>query len=321
MTYKRRGRPFRISLIYGFNLARQLDGTMDKGPRYGSYCLTARRVHAAWGTVAEWRWPQPHNPVRWPPDEPPGLDRIARFNRIRSHFRIRSAYDAKICLWRAGPFGFSVPITRQWRRTADGLIAIPSNPGEFEEAGHAVTAVAYDDRTRLFKFINSWGPDWGERGMGYLPYQYFETYVSDAWFECPMRLGHWLPDPTPEGFAQEVRIFVNALTHLCATIDLWNTVDDIRIGWCFMTRRDGYLDVEDYFLRPGFHGSDHQAQLTHMVIALAKQLNLRLRVWVAHADRRSSATNFANVQDFLRSTGINVRPSPCTWAAYVGEAK
>src|SRR5665213_875569 len=206
---------------------------MNKGPRYGSYCLTAKRVHAGWGCVAEWRWPQPRKPVVWPPIEPPGLDRIARFNRIRSHFRIRSVHDAKVCLWRAGPFVFSVPITPQWRKCPDGLIALPSDRGEFEALQHAMTAVAYDDNTRLFTFINSWGTEWGDGGMGYLPYEYFEAYLSDAWFDCPMRLGRWLPAPTPESYAEEVRMFVNALNHVCATIDLWDTTEDIRIGWCF----------------------------------------------------------------------------------------
>jgi hypothetical protein len=316
MTYKRRRRPFITSRMYGFNLARQLDGTMDKGPRYGSYVLTVRRVHAGWGCVAEWRWPRP---VVWPPQEPPGLDRSARFNRHRSHFRVRDLHDAKMCLWRAGPFGFAVPITRQWRKAPAGVITLPRDRSEFEEAQHAVTAVQYDDRTRLIKFMNCWGSEWGDGGLGYLPYEYFEAYVSDAWFESPMGLGHWLPAPTPEGFCRERRIFINALGHPCGTIDIWNTTDDIRIGWCFMTYRDGYLDVEDYFLRPGFHGSGHQVELTRAIINFAR--GLKLRVWVPHADCLSSATNFANLQDFLRSTAINVRPSPRTWAAYVGEAK
>ena len=276
---------------------------------------------AGWGCVAEWRWPQPRKPVVWPPNEPPGLDRIARFNRTRAHFRIRSVSDAKVCLWRAGPFGFSVPITGQWRIAPNGVIALPRDRGEFEDLGHAVTAVQYDDRTRLFKFINSWGPDWGEGGMGYLPYEYFDAYVSDAWFESPMKLGHWLPVPTPERFAKEVRSFVNALNHLCVAIDLWDTIDDIRIGWCFMTFRDGYLDVEDYFLRPGFHGTDHQVQLARSVSDVVSQQDLPLRVWVAHADYHPNATNVENVRDFLRSTGITVRRSPHTWAAYVGETQ
>src|SRR6266478_2762034 len=42
-------RPYRPSRMYGFVRARQLDGTMEKGSRHGSYCLTAARVMMGWG--------------------------------------------------------------------------------------------------------------------------------------------------------------------------------------------------------------------------------------------------------------------------------
>jgi hypothetical protein len=66
--YKRRPwRPFRPRLTYGFVRARQLDGTMEKGSRHGSHCLTAARVSMGWGMVAETRWPYPLGKVAWPP--------------------------------------------------------------------------------------------------------------------------------------------------------------------------------------------------------------------------------------------------------------
>ena len=33
-----------------------------------------------------------------------------------------------------------------------------------------------------------------------------------------------------------------------------------------MTYRDGYLDIEDFFLKPGFYGSGHQSRLTRAVL-------------------------------------------------------
>lgn len=316
---RRRLRVWRTSPMYGFNLARQLDGTMDRGPRYGSHCLTAARVRAGWGCVAYWRWPYPRRGKgTWPPTEPPGLDALARYNRVFSHFRVRSLYDARACLSRAGVFEFSLPMTRAWRAAPNGLIPMPTNDGEFVEQ-HAVTAAGYDDRTRLIKFVNNWGIHWGDNGIGYLPYEYFETYLSDAWFSWPMLRGHWLPDPTPKGYCRRLKILINGLGHPCAIIDLWNITEDIRIGWCFMTLRDGYLDIEDYFLRPGASERNHHRYLARSVIDFAADQGLRLRIWVAHADYNSCATNFQNLQDLLRETGINVRRSPVRWSAYVGE--
>ena len=45
---------------------------------------------------------------------------------------------------------------------------------------HGVCLVGWDDATKNFKFINSWGTQWGQGGYGYLPYSYIENgYVSN----------------------------------------------------------------------------------------------------------------------------------------------
>lgn len=37
---------------------------------------------------------------------------------------------------------------------------------------HAITLTGYDDEFKSFKFINSWGEDWGDRGYGYISYDF-----------------------------------------------------------------------------------------------------------------------------------------------------
>ncbi len=300
MTYNRRGRPFKISRLYGFNKSRQLDGTMSEGSQYGTYCLTAARVSAGWGSVAEHRWPYPRGNVTWPPDEPAGLDKIARFNRTFSHFRVRSIHDARTFIAFGGPFTFSVPITSAWQRASGGAIPMPRNAGEFVE-DHAICAVGYDDQTQLLTFVNSWGANWGDGGFGFLPYKYFEAYLSDAWFRFPTRLGRWRPDQANDDFVQRRSIFRNVLGYSCAVIDLWNFKDDIRIAWSFITHRDGCLDIEDFFVRPEFYASTHQSRLTKAVIDFAAEQGLPIRLWIARADLRSRAANFRTINDFLRA--------------------
>lgn len=39
------------------------------------------------------------------------------------------------------------------------------------DSGHAVTLVGYNERGQYFKFINSWGTGWGDRGYGRISYQ------------------------------------------------------------------------------------------------------------------------------------------------------
>lgn len=58
---------------------------------------------------------------------------------------------------------------------------IPNKNGSII-GGHAVLLVGYDDSKQLFKFKNSWGTGWGDKGYGYLPYEYYLSGdLFDLW--------------------------------------------------------------------------------------------------------------------------------------------
>jgi hypothetical protein len=47
--------------------------------------------------------------------------------------------------------------------------------------GHALLVVGYDEGTRRFKFVNSWGAGWGERGFAYLSYDFMQQRAWEGW--------------------------------------------------------------------------------------------------------------------------------------------
>lgn len=62
-----------------------------------------------------------------------------------------------------------------------GNIPLPST-GSTIIGGHAVCFVGYDDSKQVFKFKNSWGSSWGDKGYGYLPYKYLlNGELFDLW--------------------------------------------------------------------------------------------------------------------------------------------
>jgi C1A family cysteine protease len=77
-------------------------------------------------------------------------------------------------------------------------------PGEHEkvEGGHAIVAVGYDDAMKIansdagvssqgaFLIRNSWGASWGDKGYGWLPYDYVTKGIADDWWT--LIKGEWV---------------------------------------------------------------------------------------------------------------------------------
>jgi len=54
--------------------------------------------------------------------------------------------------------------------------------------GHAMCVIGYDDRLEggAFQIMNSWGPEWGQNGLGYVRYGDFKKFVREAYGIDPM---------------------------------------------------------------------------------------------------------------------------------------
>lgn len=81
-------------------------------------------------------------------------------------------------------FGIMVYSSFESRRTTEtGEVSIPESNKESLLGGHAIVMVGYDKEKRVFIFRNSWGSDWGDKGYGYIPYDYVldKSLASDFW--------------------------------------------------------------------------------------------------------------------------------------------
>jgi len=81
----------------------------------------------------------------------------------------------------------SVALRRNIRDANDGKIPYPER-GEKVIGGHAVLCVGYDDAMKIgdkvgaFLIRNSWGEGWGEKGYGWLPYNYLLAGLAQDWW-------------------------------------------------------------------------------------------------------------------------------------------
>ena len=142
------------------------------GTRYeyfgeGMYLRDALRTLKNVGIVDEYRFP--YN------EEVPDIIQLVKehkFNekelshyQISSYFRCNSENDIKDALMRCGPVMVSV----EWfsDNKLENNILIKGNKSS---GYHAVLIYGWD--AKGFKFMNSWGKEWGDNGKAILPYDY-----------------------------------------------------------------------------------------------------------------------------------------------------
>ncbi len=53
-------------------------------------------------------------------------------------------------------------------------------------AGHAMCVIGYDDERQAVQIMNSWGPEWGENGVAWVPYDAFQSLTKEAYGLHPM---------------------------------------------------------------------------------------------------------------------------------------
>lgn len=314
---QKRKRPWTSSITYGFVRSRQLDGTLFEGPRIGTYIVSSARVLAGWGCVSEKRWPRLRRGIDfWPPLEPTGLDDIAKYNRQNGHWRARDLSEIKKYVVAGVPVQIVVPIHRGWMSATGGVIALPRSDKEFTQ-NHAVVIENYNASEMLLKFWNNWGPSWGDREYGYLPSEYVEKYMRDAWvFDLS------LAKLTKEEKAQYTHHLVrrmayrNQFGHTRAQIEVWDVSNDVRVGWCFAVIRDYWFEIEDFFLRSDYKTSADFSRLVYDIIDSAKFFQRPIRYWIPDADIHAKGLNFDNVNDLIRTLKLNVKKSEVMWAPF-----
>jgi len=57
-----------------------------------------------------------------------------------------------------------------------GIVPMPNTETELMEGGHCCCIIGFNDTTQYFTCVNSWGKNWGNKGLFYMPY----TYIADT---------------------------------------------------------------------------------------------------------------------------------------------
>ena len=166
-----------LSPRWAYYKCKALDGIPDEE---GTYPRVMMKVLAKFGVPLEYYWPySPHQT-----DKPKtGAAKEAYRYRIKAYARLNSLFEMRQSLIVNGSFIAGVEVFNGFmgpNAGRTGKVPMP-RPSERSIGGHAVCIVGYDDGSEYFKFKNSWGKTWGDKGYGYLPYRYMEEHSMDVW--------------------------------------------------------------------------------------------------------------------------------------------
>jgi C1A family cysteine protease len=177
--------PSRLFVYYN---TRAIEGNVpsDSGAEIRNTIKSVNR----WGYCDEKLWPYITSKFAVKPNDPAYAkalaERVTSYNRVTQQAQyIKAAVVAKHPV----AFGFVVyPGFESAEVARTGVVPMPNPAREDPIGGHAVAVVGYDDVKRWFIVRNSWGPNWGDKGYFYMPYQYVldRNLSSDFWIVTRM---------------------------------------------------------------------------------------------------------------------------------------
>ena len=298
------------SVTYNFIRSRQLEGTFPGDRTEGVWPITVQRVSRGLGAPEEQDWPRMTQRDEWPPSEPPGLNAKARSNRVHHYQRVRSARECPRVLSSAGALGAAFEITEQWFDAPKGIIEMPEADTPVI-GSHCVCFLPQRLEGTGFVFMNSWGEEWGNRGLGALSPEFFDRYLIEAWapfgdglFPCYFE-GRGVTD-----LAWGMPDYLGGALH---GREIFDATHDERIAWTFAVCRDRFLDVEELFVMPSHRQKGYANRLVDMLRELAEKLGLNIRLWVPFAD--CEPDNLPGLEKIASRLGVELMPSGVRWAA------
>jgi C1A family cysteine protease len=165
---------FALSRLYLYAFSRLLDNTplnQDNGTTIRSTCSAIKK----YGSLIESSYPYNISSYSLLPSLQI-IQSAKLFKSFTYNFVNQDITSIKNCLNTYNIpiiFGFLVYSSFMSNNVAStGVVPYPDTNHETLQGGHCMNIIGYNDTTKLFTCVNSWGTSWGDKGMCYIPYSY-----------------------------------------------------------------------------------------------------------------------------------------------------
>jgi C1A family cysteine protease len=166
----------RLSPLFLYYNERKLMGTTQEDT--GASLSDGIKAICTWGVCREslWTYSDDMKKFKLKPSKEAYEDakNYMGLDGVKTSYVSYSLESIKARLAKNIPVVFGVYVYPSFESVAaekTGKIPMPS-ARERSIGGHALMFTGYDDETQEFKFANSWGTKWGDKGFGYLKYDY-----------------------------------------------------------------------------------------------------------------------------------------------------
>lgn len=173
---------FVTSHLFLYYNSRAMEGTVSSDA--GAAIRDVVKSAAKQGDCPESEWP--YNISKFAVKPPAQCYTDALKDRALSYQRVQqSLSQMKACLASGYVFVAGISVYESFESdevAKTGMVPMPE-PGEQLLGGHACVICGYDATKGVFNFRNSWGDSWGDKGYGYMPFEYMlnKGLSSDFW--------------------------------------------------------------------------------------------------------------------------------------------
>lgn len=169
-----------LSRLFNYYTTRELEGRLGQS---GAVLRNAIKQAQKLGLPDESIWPYDESKAEVKPSEDAYTSAIEhklfRYERIKGSTDKELVHCVKSAISEGYPVVFGTPVTQQWMNMRGGDITYRGvTENDPIVGGHAMVIIGYS--LDYFVIENSWGKQWGDGGLGYIPVSLVSSFF-DLW--------------------------------------------------------------------------------------------------------------------------------------------